>query len=329
LEDPVNGPALETGTEACSAPDEVCVPYKNVTTGQATGAKELADASCPQNSPLGSCENSSAVLDPAQFPPCAPDASCVHQQLIASTGNTDLLSQLAECPDSEGTYCVPNKLIASAGNLIPASCTSVANAEGRCMSKSLPQVAALGDLLPVADCDNNEVCSPCFDPVTGDSSGACNLACDTGPNQDPVVFASCENTGGRCVPMADLPPGQLATLAERDCLANAGANHMCVPNQILQAGPFVLCRGNTVLTVNVRLGSCLNTNILDITGSTLLPEGNILVPAPGNPNALTESATGCADAFGSGFKCVPCEQNGAPTGAPGCPADLSSVPPIL
>lgn len=284
--------------------DQLCVPCISPLDQMPTGACDLAEfTTCADgsgggggNPPPAGCDDPATcvyepgcppVIEPSTLPECAADAHCLDAALVPG----EFASQLAPCTDAT-KLCVPDKLIATGGKFAPAVCTSVAGAEGRCLSMALPAVADQADLLPQATCDATERCSPCYSPLDGSDTGACGLTCDTGPTQPPVQFASCCEDRARCVPTASIPPEDQEQLGEDDC----AAGNLCVPNEILADGPFPTCSANSLLLGNytgVCLSECLEFGIQGLA----LAQGNC----------------------GGDYKCVPCEQFGSPTGAPGCP----------
>src|SRR5262249_11702016 len=133
---------------------------------------------------------------------------------------------------------------------VPKTCTSVAGAEGRCLSTCLPSVSSEADLLPGDVCNTGEKCVPCFNPTASDPTaptGACSLACDkpvnppvtltcpwTAPNViDPSIFPACWPAcgGAHCV------PGSLVPASEQTLLAPCnGGKGFCAPDKIIAAG---------------------------------------------------------------------------------------------
>lgn len=97
--------------------------------------------------------------------------------------------------------CVPNALADPSAT--PKACASIDGAEGRCLATCLGELSALPGL-PNVGCSTNEVCIPCFDPINGRSTGACNIHGDA-PAEPAYRFPSCcstltEGVLGRCVP---------------------------------------------------------------------------------------------------------------------------------
>jgi hypothetical protein len=121
------------------------------------------------------------------------------------------------------------------------SCRSLGDAEGRCLPACLPDVAGQADRLPAADCTAEHLCAPCFDPLTGDDTGACRLAGDPGPSDPAATFARCCGELGRCVPGGLVAEADRERLAQLDCADDA---NLCVPEPWLgdEPVPPVSCR---------------------------------------------------------------------------------------
>jgi hypothetical protein len=289
--------------------DERCTPCINPNDNKPTGAcaigTQVSTGPCPGPATAGSMPEPGApaplecphvgppVLDPASLPACGGSGSAAHC-LPAHLAPPDLVSKLATC---SGGYCVPDKIIAAGGRLVPATCSSLLGAEGRCMNAVLPLVQAQSGL-PVATCDASERCVPCSSPIDGSDTGACKTSCDPGPKTAAKTFAGCCNangaTQGKCVPRTAIPSALTSRLQGDTCTNDA----LCVPTENLPAA-FVppACSASTFLAGNYT-GVCLSDCLDFGTGSELfLGRGN------------------CQ----SRHTCVPCKQDGKSTGAPGCP----------
>jgi len=226
----------------------------------------------------------------------------VDRALVTSV-DASIADRLAECADNSGTLCVPDAVINTGGFFTLPTCVSVDGIEGRCTSTAIPEVAAGKDMLPQADCNATERCVPCFDPVDASPTGLCDLSCDAGPNQEPRALAACADGNlGRCVPTDSIPAADRETFAVAECedAPGAGANYSCVPNQLLQNGPWLACTGDLPFRGDY-VGSCLNTEIMDIGGSGFFDRDTCV-------------------AMGQDFRCTPCAVEDVPTGAPGCDA---------
>ena len=290
--------------DTCEGVDELCVPCISPLDNMPTGACDLRElATCvgeePTPDPGAACDDPATcnyeaacapVLDPTVLTACGADAHCLDAALVPAMD----AARLGKCDDGVN-LCVPDVFIKTGGKFTPATCKSVNDNEGRCLSTVLPDVKKQAALLPQDTCATSERCTPCYDPTSGMSTGACSLSCDIGPTQPAKPFAQCCNGRARCVPTVSIPDGQEAQLAEDDC-EDTTTEDLCVPNEIIANGPFPACSANSVILGNytgVCLSDCLDFGIQGLA----LSRGN------------------CQ----SNFKCAPCTQNGQPTGAPGCP----------
>jgi hypothetical protein len=149
-------------------------------------------------------------------------------------------------------FCTPDFVIQSDNHSVPKSCTSIAGAEGRCLSTCLPAIAAQAELLPTSVCAANEKCAPCYNPTASDPNaptGACSLGCDkpakpptiiscpwngpavVDPSQLPLCDDSC--AGAHCLPSSVVPPAEAGMLATCGSGATAG---YCAPDSIIVGG---------------------------------------------------------------------------------------------
>jgi hypothetical protein len=277
------GPATDTssgvGGQAASG----------TTSGGDSSSSGPDEPDCPHQGP--------PVLDPATLPSCPTDvcaggARCLPKSLVAP----DFQSQLANCDDDN--MCVPDSFIASGGNFIAASCASVAGAEGRCLSRCLPQVAQQADKLPQDSCGQHEVCTPCYDPITQEDTGACSLSCDPGPAEPPTVLPKCCDGIGTCVPAASVPPDKVANLSEDVCPPGEGL--LCAPDVFVSDPNYVP-------------PSCQTSLISLVLGAEYKPGACLPACLEAVSNFMIQQ-----DGCDAGFKCAPCKDplnNGAPSGA--------------
>jgi hypothetical protein len=222
------------------------------------------------------------LVDPDSFDACAPacaGAHCVPAALVPD----DQEGQLAVCLTGKGGqgYCVPDLAIETGGNFIPATCTSIAKAEGRCLSKCLPMVADMAAILPTDVCGKDDLCVPCTDPTTGKDTGACTQSCDPGPQKppvklecpyegpaiiDPKKFPSCSPScgGAHCIPEALVPDEQEPLLA-------ACKDGFCLPDKLTKGAGFAVPETCTSLA-GVE-GRCVSTCLPSIAGKAdVLPQ---------------------------------------------------------
>jgi hypothetical protein len=301
----LNKDVLAQGT---CASDERCTPCINPNDGRPTGACAIGSqlSNVPCGAPDAGAPDSSApvvpltcpyvgppIVDPKPLPECGGAGSGAHC-LPGHLAPSELVSKLATC---SGGYCVPDKLIVSAGRFVPRTCSSLLGAEGRCHNAVLPLVKAQSGL-PVESCDANERCVPCFNPIDGSDTGACKVSCDPGPTAAAKTFASCCNkngaTRGKCVPRTAIPAALTSNLQADSCANDS----LCAPTENLSPA-FVppACSASTLISgsyTGVCLSDCLDFGF-----------GSDLALDRGNCQSL--------------HTCVPCKRDGKPTGAPGCP----------
>jgi hypothetical protein len=222
-------------------------------------------------------------------------AACIPSNLIQQfvSPETDL-TPLGTCGDPS-VYCVPIDYIATTGQFLFKSCTSLGGAEGRCVSTCIPLVAERMTQLPQADCHPTERCAPCYDPITGDVTPACSQACDTGPTQPPFVFAECGAGLGLCVPQDLVPPDLRSAVPVADCTT---AGFVCAPkthvDDINYVFPTCTPSSDLIAAVNPmpgpngQVGGCVPAYLVEHTE-----------PAPPDGAVLQD---GCA----AGHLCAPC-----------------------
>jgi hypothetical protein len=280
-------------------PDEMCVPCINPIDSLPTGICEL-DFSCEASDddtppddtpPEATCPYvGPPIIDPNSFPACTTcgGAHCVPNDLVPG----EFGDRLAACDTT--SKCVPDNFIESAGNTIPATCDSVAGAEGRCLSKCLPEVIDQAALLPQSTCPATELCVPCYNPLDGLETGACGLSCDPGPTEAPVALPACCGGIGTCVP-AEAAGDQADQLGEDTC---EDEGFLCAPNVFIE-GDFTA-------------QSCETGAISLLFGDEFRPGACLPECIPAVDNFLI-GQDGCLD----NYKCAPCLDplSGEPTGA--------------
>lgn len=224
--------------------NERCVPCFDPTGADPTAPTGACQVACDKNAepPLTlSCPYKGPdLVDPKVFDECAPacaGAHCVDRSLVPEAQR----SQLATC--GANGLCAPDSVTRSANHTIPTSCQPFdpSASEGRCTSKCLPAVKAQASQLTQKNCTADELCAPCNDPLTGVSTGACNLACDK-PAKPAFKFPLCCDFNGTkqgtCVPKSSIPADQASALEPDACpTTDAAANYLCVPNEYLPNAP--------------------------------------------------------------------------------------------
>lgn len=165
----------------CSA-EELCMPCYDPRTGADTGA-------CHEGCDTGPTE------PPALYPKCCSDRGLCLPPSVSGVQSLDLKQDTC----AAGDMCTPIEL--SAPTFKPKSCDSVGGTEGRCLSKCIGgALGALQTRVLTIGCAKKEFCAPCFDPLTGEETGACSIHGDM-PTRSRTVFPHCCGTDlGVCVP---------------------------------------------------------------------------------------------------------------------------------
>ena len=171
------------------------------------------------------------------FPPCDL-AMCGDQPEHAMRGrcvddnqlDDAQLALLGACDRQTPSHCVPVPLLISDGRTQPTVCASLGGAEGRCMSLCVPSVREKRDQLPQDVCEEGDLCAPCYDPFTGESTGACDASVCDAPVEAPYVFEPCcrGKGGGLCIPREAVPDDSEESLGEDSCTGTS-QDDVCVP----------------------------------------------------------------------------------------------------
>ena len=143
---------------------------------------------------------------------------------------------LNECKAGSDLKCAPMPGAGSgddAGTAAVASCKadipnliSGTPLEGRCIPSCFtvgdPTAANLGQ----STCDKNSKCVPCYSPVTGKSTGACEQGGDKPAQPAPTGFPSCgDHDTGYCVPSSSVMGAGNVMLPQLSC----AADQVCAP----------------------------------------------------------------------------------------------------
>ncbi|MFT3925264.1 MAG: hypothetical protein QM778_22190 [Myxococcales bacterium] len=249
------------------ADSELCAPCYDPRTGKASGACSASTCDMPTQAEPDLCTldyASSPLLDVEKLDPCplsvcaTGHAHCMEYSALPA----DQLDRLAECGGSR--KCVPDSFLESGGHQGGKTCKAFGEAEGRCMSECLPEIASQKDSLKQEDCEAGELCAPCFNPVTGESTGACDGSCDQ-PKEGPWHFDGCCGGRGLCVPSGSVDESQRGSLS--DCPT---ADFKCAPREYAEAG----ARGEdyvapTCSDAEGKPGACISTCIssADLVGA--------------------------------------------------------------
>ena len=277
------------------------------------------------------CAVTTEGLDPSNFPECptcvGQPAHCVPTDVVEQTAPGQA-AQLAACDDA--SVCVPDVLIRTLGKYAPPTCTSIAGGAGRCLSVCIEAVADLENFLPQDACPDGEKCAPCTDPRTGQSTGACALACDDGPLEPAPVFdRCCEGDAGICVPPTLVDERQAAALGQLTC----GEGTLCAPAELADA----TFTPKTCTSVGGAEGRCLSTCVALVGDQAeLLPrddcaEGELCAPCT---DPRTGELTGACSVNGDApteepvvFDSECCDGTGLCVPTEAVPAEFASLVP--
>jgi hypothetical protein len=184
------------------------------------------------------------------------------------------------CTAQEPVSCVPAAAATNPSGYTLDVCHDAATAaEGRCLPSCMPRVAAQADRLRQSGCSTAELCVPCYDPVSGEATGACSTAPNDKPTEPAVVFAPCCSESGTalglCVPPALIPSNDPVPPQE-----SCASGKVCAPRDLVldpSAGPTACAgqfgaQGECVLTclVNVAAQPFLTQSTCD-GNSTCVP----------------------------------------------------------
>ncbi len=286
--------------DICDA-DERCAPCISPLDGQPTGACELG-LTCSEepdappvddgDDPTTCVHEGAPVIDPQTLPACGEhgDAHCLDAQLVPA----EMRSQLGPCAEPT-QLCVPDLFLVTGGDFLAPTCRSLADAEGRCLSRALPQVKEQEALLPQSSCAPSERCVPCYNPLDGADTGACRLSCDTGPAEAPTTLPKCCDGRATCVPTGAVPADQVDNLEEDSCEDVQPDAYLCVPDELLDPNHAPPACSARSLLIGEYTGVCLS-DCLDF-----------------GLKGLALARGDCAPQS----KCVPCVDplSGQPTGA--------------
>ena len=222
---------------------------------------------------------------------CSELGTCVPRTLVSAADASHLPA--GGCEGAADSLCVPNAFLDPA--FTPASCRSLADAEGRCVAVCLLPADQLGAPIPQSSCATGELCAPCFNPVNGEATGVCNVRGDA-PKEPAVRFdTACCGQSGLCIPQ-ELAGSASKGLPKDRCASEHGDGWLCAPKRVVTdparaKDPFDSCKIDLGL-FRVGRGKCVP---------------NCMVDASGFAKRLLQRSS-CE----SGASCVPCSLGGVP-----------------
>lgn len=230
----------------------------------------------------------SQAICPAGDSVCVPGSEVQALGIPFATATT-----LAQCDN--GGKCVATAIVEQAGHVRLPQCTSLAGAEGRCVSSCMPMGAWQPSEFPQDTCSGSDRCAPCYDPRDGRATGACALGCDLGPSEAPRALQKCCSGRGRCLPPQLSGSGDL-TLPQDSCEADA----VCVPNALTDTRVIPkMCD-----SVDGAEGRCLSTCLGKLTNLPDLPSEGCERDEVCTPcyDPITGGNTGACDLHGDAPK---------------------------
>lgn len=204
---------------------------------------------------------------------CDGGGLCVPKSLVPS----GLVSQLAALSCGPDQLCVPNAWISNP-SAKPDSCLAETELEGRCLPACLPAVSKQLDQLEMSSCAADARCVPCFDPISGEDTQACEIGGDT-PAQSARIYPSCCSGTGRCVPPSTLARAlssdELEFLSHSDC-----GEDVCVPEPWLKGDAQALVCHVDGGGEGRCLSACLSSiaKQADMLARASCPEGQLCAP---------------------------------------------------
>lgn len=223
---------------------------------------------------------------------CEELGRCVPEPLVPE----DERSRLDRDACATALLCLPHIVFGE-----PIACRTAFEAEGRCLPECLPEIAEQVGSLRQSSCPTSMRCAPCFDPRTGEPTGACSLTRGDAPSEPAVRFSRCCGGDGLCVPSDELADFDPNSFARDTCEEPA----LCVPEAFASDPRYV---PPTCTLIAGAEGRCLSTCLPAIAS-----ELDRLPRATCSP---TEVCAPCFDAF-----------TGDPTGACDTPGDPGPAKP--
>lgn len=296
--------AMFATLQACAiaSPTYVSTQYDDAGADDETPSKKDTGKSTDPGSGTGqaTCDAPFVKADLSKLKACENGKGhCYAKDMVPSLG-----ASLVACPGSTTDVCVPDTVLEADGGKLK-SCTSYGGKPGGCITWSLmPEVAKQGGdkVLPKDVCtDPNELCLPCVDPISkqttpfcqpiGVTEKACSGAAAPSADAGPGATACCNHgsfSSGICI---DESPQTKD--APRDSCASG---EKCVPTSLATGKPVTCSAG--ILGNGVCMDKCFS-NMLSVAGG--------LGFLSSNGCRTTELCVPCFGAEMSGQKVPGCE----------------------
>jgi hypothetical protein len=251
---------------ACASAD----PYGDVPVVSTTGTKSAPETKS------ATCSAPVAGKDPSAMTACTgtkgSKGRCV---ATASLGSFGAIFEQASCKATEA--CVPEEVVKQGTNIQLKTCTGVLESEGRCFWPLAKEIVSNYDILKGAtkdQCEGEQVCAPCVNPLDKKETGLCSLgggsgtdnasACeDTAKKADEkpaststsaTGLAACCGGRGRCVPTDLVPEDSRDQLGADSC---TGATPTCAPVEFVPgAGTAKKCTAVFGVVTGICISKC-------------------------------------------------------------------------
>lgn len=261
---------------------ELCVPCFDPLSGEDSLACRIGgDAPREKARPFQTC--------------CEGQGHCIPERALLMSLPLEARARLGNegCDEDESALCVPQGFLTGAEAQFD-ECRIAGDLEGRCLPSCLPLVAEQLETLQQRDCDRAERCVPCFDPRTGEDTGACRTG-DDKPREPARSYERCCGAPGSqlgtCLPLELLPPEQVDALPTDSC-RHAGTR--CVPDELLSgSGEFTQCAASLLGVAPIH-GVCLPECFIPLAARLLTPRGTCGAPRRCVPcTSLNPGQPGC------------------------------------
>jgi hypothetical protein len=219
------------GNQAPVAPDPNASAYQCQPRPADLGGSAMASAACCAGLGVCASESNATVAAGLPFDSCSSQAG-LRCEPLRPTAASDVDAGAVTASGFSGCRVT-----------FPGAPPEFPDYEGRCLPNCFVQDSPIVARLTMSTCQQGETCAPCFNPLTGESTGNCELLGDAPIAAAPSGFVECGDGLGYCVPAfaAGMSASQLTQLT-----CNSG--ELCAP-KLKVADPnacFEHCDGGIV-----------------------------------------------------------------------------------
>jgi hypothetical protein len=205
-------------------------------------------------------------------PPSAPDSGigmgqpcCEGIGTCVSAGDAGT-SSVGDCNAAQNLVCMAaSSAGADAGatalakcRMRPGNADAGTSYEGRCVPECLTRGSSS---LAQGECAADFVCTPCYNLITGESTGVCDNNGDGPVDPAPPGFAECGESLGYCIPVTSIGPTG-ANLQQMSC----EADERCAPKQRVEEPDSCFARCDSVFGA----GACLPAFLIPMESRGIL-----------------------------------------------------------